>query len=142
MIENISIVCTCLRTFPQFESKRKLRVLREIWNCWTGMQSSGLIREGFVFNYDISFVGLSVSWYSFQFNLSVHSNSITGINTGLFFFFFLLSCTVHLDIVKVFICFHQRMHYIFAQEYIKICIKIYINTLSEESKTTYLNRVF
>jgi hypothetical protein len=35
------------------------------------------------------------------------------------------SFAMHLDIVKV-SYFHQRMHYIYAQQYIKICIKIHI----------------
>ena len=61
-----------------------MHVLGEIWNCWKGTHTIVLIREGSVFSYVISFIGLSVSCYSFQFNLFFNSNSIIGINKSLF----------------------------------------------------------
>jgi len=87
------------------------------------MQSSGLIREGFVFNYDISFVGLSVSWYSFQFNLSVHSNSITGINTGLFFFFFFLVVPCILILSKSLFVFTNECTIFLLRSTLKFALK-------------------
>ena len=92
-------------------SECQKKVLREIWNCWKGTYSSGLVLEGFVLNYVISFIDLSVSCYSFQFNLFFNSNSIIGINTNLFLDIknlgFLLFMFCYLEVTYIWISFFE-----------------------------------